>query len=166
MSVFHYEPFYDIERFFDDAFGSRALRSPDGQRQRSIANATTNEAPRSNYIPNPTPRALKPRMDLHEDAEHNVVTATFELPGVKKEDVQIEFHNGRLTVGAESRISEERKGEGYAIRERRFGKWSRTLQLPTGTKDEDIKASMENGVLTVTFPKTSPEEAQKKIAVN
>lgn len=156
MSVFHYEPFYDIERFFDDAFGSRALRSPDGQRQRSIANATTNEAP----------RALKPRMDLHEDAEHNVVTATFELPGVKKEDVQIEFHNGRLTVGAESRISEERKGEGYAIRERRFGKWSRTLQLPTGTKDEDIKASMENGVLTVTFPKTSPEEAQKKIAVN
>ena len=73
-------------------------------------------------------------MDLHEDAEKNVVTATFELPGVKKEDVQIDFHNGRLTVGAETKISEERDENGYAVRERRYGKWSRTLQLPTGVK--------------------------------
>ena len=37
-------------------------------------------------------------MDLHEDAEKNLVTASFEFPGLKKEDVQIELHNGRLTV--------------------------------------------------------------------
>ncbi|KAL1692294.1 HSP20-like chaperone [Schizophyllum commune] len=160
MSVFYYEPFYDIERFIDDAFGARSPRSSaaDPQRQaaqRSIAN-TTNEAP----------RALKPRMDLHEDAGQNIVTATFEFPGVKKEDVQLEFHNGRLTVSAENKISEEHNENGYAVRERRYGKWSRTLQLPTGTRDEDIKASMQDGILTVAFPKTSPEAAQKKITVN
>ena len=74
------------------------------------------------------------RMDLHEDAEKNVVTATFEFPGVKKEDIQLEVQNGRLTVGAETKADEERNENGYAVRERRYGKWSRTLQLPTGVK--------------------------------
>ncbi|MBY0594949.1 Hsp20/alpha crystallin family protein, partial [Bacillus bingmayongensis] len=93
-------------------------------------------------------------MDLHEDAEKNAVTASFEFPGLKKEDVNIDFHNGRLTVSAESNASSEKNEDGYAVRERRYGKFSRTLQLPQGIKDEDIKATMENGVLNVTFPKT------------
>lgn len=73
-------------------------------------------------------------MDLHEDAEKNVVTAVFELPGIRKEDVSLDVHNGRLTVSAESKISEDHQEGGYAIRERRFGKYSRTLQLPQGVK--------------------------------
>ncbi|KAF6747366.1 HSP20-like chaperone, partial [Ephemerocybe angulata] len=55
---------------------------------------------------------------------------------------------------------------GYAMRERRFGKFSRTLQLPQGLKEEEVKASMENGVLTVTFPKSTPELAPKKISIS
>lgn len=105
------------------------------------------------------------RMDLHEDAEKNLVTATFELPGLKKEDISIDVHNGRLTVSAESKLSSEHDENGYAVRERRFGRLSRTLQLPQGLKEEEIKASVENGVLTVTFPKTTPELAPKKIAI-
>ncbi|TFK69561.1 HSP20-like chaperone [Pluteus cervinus] len=104
-------------------------------------------------------------MDLHENTESNLVTATFELPGLKKEDVQIDVHNGRLSVSAESKISSEHEEKGYAVRERRYGKVSRTLQLPQGVKDEEIKASMENGVLTVTFPKSAPELAPKKITI-
>lgn len=125
-------------------------------------------------------------MDLHEDTNKNVVTATFELPGLKKEDVNIELQNNRLTVSGESTISSAHDQSGYAVRERRFGKFSRTLQLPEGIKvciffhvsavmnrlidysreqPEEIKASMENGVLTVTFPKTSPELAPKRIAL-
>ena len=73
-------------------------------------------------------------MDLHEDSEKNLVTATFELPGLKKEDVNIDVHSGRLTVNAESTISSEHDESGYAVRERRFGKLSRTLQLPTGVQ--------------------------------
>ena len=106
------------------------------------------------------------RMDLHEDAEKNLVTATFELPGLKKEDISIDVHNGRLTVSAESKLSAEHNENGYAVRERRYGKLSRTLQLPQGLKEEEIKASVENGVLTVTFPKTTPELAPKKITIS
>jgi HSP20 family protein len=104
-------------------------------------------------------------MDLHENAESNTVTATFEFPGLKKEDISIDVHNGRMTISAESKVSSEHEESGYAVRERRYGKWSRTLQLPQDVQDSEIKASMEDGLLTVTFPKTSPETASKKITI-
>ena len=77
---------------------------------------------------------MRCRMDLHEDTEKNVVTASFELPGVEKQDVQINVHNNRLTVAAETKQSKEFEEGGFAVRERRFGKFSRTLQLPQGVK--------------------------------
>jgi len=73
-------------------------------------------------------------MDLHENNESNVVTATFEFPGVSKENVQIDVQNGKLTVSAETTQSSEHDEHGYAVRERRYGKYSRTLQLPQGVK--------------------------------
>ena len=73
-------------------------------------------------------------MDFHEDAEKNLLTATFELPGMKKEDIQIDLRDGRLTVSAESKVSTEHNEKGYAVRERRFGRISRTLHLPQGVK--------------------------------
>jgi HSP20 family protein len=90
-------------------------------------------------------------MDLHEDAEKNMVTATFEFPGVKKEDIQINLHNGRLTVSAETKQSEEYNENGYAVRERRYGKYSRTLELPQGIKvcpQMFIKSSCIDGCST------------------
>ena len=73
-------------------------------------------------------------MDVHEDKEKNLVTATFELPGLNKENVSIDVHNNALTVSGESRISSEREENGYAVRERRFGKFSRSIPVPRGTK--------------------------------
>jgi HSP20 family protein len=75
-------------------------------------------------------------MDLHENKQTNTVTATFELPGLKKEDVSIEAHDDRLTISAQSSSSTDsgEAGSGYAVRERRFGKIVRTLQLPLGVK--------------------------------
>ncbi|KAF8804142.1 HSP20-like chaperone [Phlegmacium glaucopus] len=107
-----------------------------------------------------------PRLDLHEDTEKNLVTATFELPGVSKDDVQLNFQNGKLTVSAETRKSEELAENNYLLRECLYGEASRTIQLPQGVKDEQIKATMENGLLTVTFPKTLPELAPKKIIIS
>ena len=74
------------------------------------------------------------RIDLHEDKEKNLVTATFELPGLKKEDVNIDVHNNLLTVSGESKAETERNEDGYAVRERRYGKFSRSLPLPQGIK--------------------------------
>ncbi|KAF8124860.1 HSP20-like chaperone [Mycena galopus ATCC 62051] len=95
------------------------------------------------------------RMDLHEDSKANT-----------KEDVQIDVNNGRLSISAESKISENYERDGYAIRERRFGKIARTLQLPQGVKETEVKAAIENGLLTVTFPKSTPEQAPKKITIS
>ncbi|KAJ2924527.1 hypothetical protein H1R20_g12563, partial [Candolleomyces eurysporus] len=157
-NVFFYEPFYDIDRIFDEAFGLR----------RPISNGNGGQLQRQGTSEggDGAVRHFKPRMDLHEDAEKNLVTASFELPGLKKEDISIDVHDGRLTVSAESKLSSEHNENGYAVRERRYGKLSRTLQLPQGLKEEEIKASVENGVLTVTFPKSTPELAPKKIAIS
>ncbi|KAF8996914.1 HSP20-like chaperone [Cyathus striatus] len=104
-------------------------------------------------------------MDLHEDTEKNLATATFEFPGLKKEDIQLNLHDGRLVVSAERNISSEYSKDGYAVRERQYGKFSRALKLAKGVKDDEIKASMENGILTISFPKSSPEEAPRKITI-
>ena len=74
------------------------------------------------------------RMDLHEDKEKNLVTATFELPGLSKENVNIDVRDGVLSVSGESTVSSERDEKGYAVRERRFGKFARSLRLPQGIK--------------------------------
>ena len=73
-------------------------------------------------------------MDVHEDEKSNTVTATFELPGLKKEDVNIDVRNDVLTVSGETKVSSERDENGYAVRERRFGRFSRSIPLPQGIK--------------------------------
>ena len=73
-------------------------------------------------------------MDLHEDKEKNLVTATFELPGLSKDNFSIDFRYNVLTVSVESTISSEHDEKGYAVRERRFGKFARSLRLPQGIK--------------------------------
>lgn len=104
-------------------------------------------------------------MDVHEDREKNLITATFELPGLKKEDVHIDLHNSALTISGETKIDETKEQDGYAVHERRFGRFSRSIPVPQGLKEEEIKASLEDGVLNVTFPRLAPESAPKKIAV-
>jgi HSP20 family protein len=83
-------------------------------------------------------------MDLHENAETNTVTATFELPGLTKDDVQVDIQNGRLSISGETKISSEHEEGGYAVRERKYGKFSRTLQLPRGVtvSNEMIRVSI------------------------
>ena len=79
-------------------------------------------------------------MDLHEDTQQNLMTATFELPGLDKENVSTDVQNNVLTVSGESKVvSEEgptkRDENGYyAVRERRFGRFARSIPLPPGVK--------------------------------
>jgi HSP20 family protein len=105
-------------------------------------------------------------MDLYEDKDNNRVTASFELPGLRKEDVHVDIHDGRLSISGETAAETERERDGYAVRERRVGKFSRSLQLPRGVKEEEIKAAMDNGVLKVTFPRSAPEAEPKQIKID
>ncbi len=104
-----------------------------------------------------------PALDLREDKDHLV--ATVELPGLKKEDIEVSVHEGVLSVSGER--SQEKKSEsGETYRSERFyGRFHRTLSLSKPVKVEAIKAAYKDGILTITMPKT--EEAKpKQIAVN
>ena len=60
-------------------------------------------------------------MDLHENADANTVTATFELPGLSKESIQIDVHSDRINISGESQISSGQEESLYVVRERRYG---------------------------------------------
>ena len=88
-----------------------------------------------------------------------------ELPGVKKEDVHIELHgqgaNKRLVVSGTKVAEEKREGEKWHRVERSFGNFERAFTVPADTAPEDIKATFENGMLRVAFPKPKPTEPVK-----
>jgi HSP20 family protein len=106
------------------------------------------------------------RLDIHEDKEKNIITATFELPGMKKEDISIEVHHDHLSISGEANESSEKKEGDFTVRERKFGKFSRSVKLPKGVKPEDVTAKMEDGLLSVAFPATQPEDAPSRITIN
>jgi len=107
---------------------------------------------------------LTPRVDVSEtENEYNVRA---ELPGFKKDEVDIEIHDRLLKVTAEHKEEKEEKKENYIIQERRYGTWSRTFHLPDDVSDEHVKASMTDGVLEVTLPKkeeTKPKKIEVKV---
>lgn len=104
-------------------------------------------------------------MDLIENKDNNEVTALFDLPGMKPVDIKIDVQQNRLTVSGEMGTESERQEKNYAVRERAYGKFSRTLQLPMGAKPEEVQAKMENGVLKVTFPKVGKDQEPMKIDI-
>jgi HSP20 family protein len=73
-------------------------------------------------------------MDLDTDDNGKTVTATFELPGVKKEDVNIDVYHGVLWVSGEKKLNSKRGKNAHSVHERQFGKFMRTLHLPEGVK--------------------------------
>ncbi len=101
-----------------------------------------------------------PAVDVLENETKYTVKA--ELPGVKKEDIDVSINNGVLTINGETRIEEEEKDkEGRIIRrERRFGKYVRSMQLGGVVDESAIKASYKDGILELELPKV--EEAKPK----
>lgn len=92
-----------------------------------------------------------PALDVFDDKDHFVVKV--ELPGMKKEDIEISLHDGTLTVSGE-RKSEHEEKEGQTFRsERYFGKFQRSLTLPTAVDATKVKASYKDGILTVDLAK-------------
>lgn len=90
-------------------------------------------------------------IDVHETADELVVTAA--LPGMKAKDVEITMTGQTLTLRGEFKADEEIKREQYLYRERRFGSFSRTIQLPVRVQGDQAKASFTDGILTLSIPK-------------
>lgn len=106
----------------------------------------------------PGPSGWAPPVDLHETNDAYVVTA--EVPGVTREDVEIRFHDGRLTV-AGTRHERAVTCEQYHRVERGHGTFSRTFQLPLAVDVDAIDADLKDGVLTVTVPKTGDDSPRR-----
>lgn len=108
--------------------------------------------------------AMVPTMDIKE-AEHEY-HVTAELPGVKKEDIDINLENGVLTISAETLDEkEEREADRVIRQERRYGKYTRSLRLGEQVDEAKVKADYKDGVLKLTLPKTEAVKP-KKISVN
>jgi HSP20 family protein len=99
-----------------------------------------------------------PAVDVYEDKDNLLVTA--ELPGLKKEDIQISLDNGNLTLSGERKQEEKRQDADVYRSERWVGRFHRSVSLPCRVEAEKIKATYSEGVLTVTLPKA--EDAKPK----
>jgi len=99
-----------------------------------------------------------PAIDLFEDKDNFILRA--ELPGMKKEDIDLSLHDGSLSISGE-RQSEDKYQDAEVYRaERFFGRFQRTISVPAPVSADKIKAQYKDGILTVTLPKT--EEAKPK----
>jgi HSP20 family protein len=86
------------------------------------------------------------------------------VPGVKPEDVEVTVQGERVTIRAEARADDERRGANWLMREHRFGTLQRSVTLPVAVSSENAEARIENGVLTLRLPKVQGTQA-RRIAV-
>lgn len=106
--------------------------------------------------------AATPAIDIID--KNNEVVVRAEMPGVKKEDIDISFQDNALTVKGEIKEDDGVKDENYAYSERNYRYYARSISIPFKVNPDRIKASLKDGLLTIQFPKA--EELQpKKISV-
>ena len=97
------------------------------------------------------------RVDVTENDKNYEISA--ELPGVKKDDIEITLNNDVLTVSAHKVTESEKKEKGKIIwRERSSGAISRSFTVSPGTTQKDIKANFSDGILTLSVPKKAAEK--------
>jgi len=97
--------------------------------------------------------ATLPRIDVRESDNETVIEA--ELPGMKKEDVDVSISNGTLTVKAECREQKEKNRRGFYSLARSWSVFEKTIPLPDGIDIDHVEASFKRGVLRVILPKTA-----------
>lgn len=99
-----------------------------------------------------------PALDVYEDKENFIVKA--ELPGMKKEDIDVSLHADSLSIAGERKSEKKDENAELCRTERYFGRFQRTVTLPTPVAADKVKAQYKDGILTITLPKT--EEAKPK----
>jgi HSP20 family protein len=138
-----YDPHSEVNRLFDEMFAN--VRHTSGRQQGA------------------QPMQWAPTLDVLHEGGDLLIRA--ELPGVKREDVEITLHERALTISGERRAEEQREGSGYYVRERRHGSFRRSLVLPHDIEEEEIRARFEDGVLEVRVPGGAAEKAPKRIRI-
>lgn len=102
-------------------------------------------------------RSWSPALDVYQDKDN--FTVVVELPGLKKEEIDISLHGDALTISGERKAEEKKGKEGFRT-ERFYGSFQRTVTLPAAVNAKDVKASYQDGILKVVLPRA--EEAKPK----
>lgn len=107
---------------------------------------------------------MSPRIDIKDQEGAFLIKA--DLPGLKKEDIEVSLHEGLLTITGTKEDDHKEEAEGELVRrERFFGKFSRTIPLGSDIDAQQISATFEDGVLTIRVPKLE-QQSTKKISVD
>ena len=97
-----------------------------------------------------------PRVDVYQTENDIIVKA--EMPGVSKEVLNVYVEDNLLRLSGRTKRHEEFKDENVYRTERRYGSFSRTISLPAEVKSEQVKASYNDGILSITLPKAEPSK--------
>ena len=131
------DPFEQMQRDLDTVFG-RLMQQRDG--------GNANFAPYG--------------VDIREDADHIYVEA--ELPGFKKDEVDITLENQVLTISAERKTENQQEGKGeWLLNERRYSRFLRSFSLPPTVDESTCDAKLSDGVLTITLNKREETKPRK-----
>ena len=102
-----------------------------------------------------------PALDMHEDKD--TITIHVELPGMKKEEIDISLHDGSLSISGERKTEQKFENAEVNRAERFVGRFQRTVNLPAAVAADKVKAKYKVGVLTIALPKT---EESKPIRID
>jgi HSP20 family protein len=141
MALVRWEPFRELA----------ALQNEMGRWMNQLAGGTTQPG-------NGQTSTWLPAVDVWET--ENELVLSFDLPGIPEEKIAVELDDNVLAVTGERERSSEHSSDRFYRFERRFGSFSRSVTLPAGVTEEDIKADYTNGVLEIRVPK--PEEQKPK----
>ena len=106
-----------------------------------------------------------PPVDVKETDDSFTLTA--DIPGLTKKEVTVNVADGIVSISGERKFEDEKESDNYHYRERRYGSFLRTFNLPETVKEDEITASFKNGTLSIELPKQElvlPKERQIKIS--
>ncbi|RMG68193.1 MAG: Hsp20/alpha crystallin family protein [Nitrospirae bacterium] len=136
-------PFEEMERWFDEIM------------RRPFSFFGPSWLPR---IRMPEVEEISPSVDIYEEGDDVVVKA--ELPGMKKDDIDVTISEDTVTISGEKKREEKVEKKNYYRYERSFGSFTRSFRIPVDVQTDKAKASFKDGILEIRIPKT--EEAKKK----
>lgn len=106
---------------------------------------------------------IAPRMNVAERADAYEIV--LEVPGMAKEDINVEVNEGRLVVWGEKKTEREDKGKKVHVREISFGSFRRELTLPDDVQPDGISAAYDNGHLRLTLPREEKKKSARRVAL-
>jgi HSP20 family protein len=115
--------------------------------------------PSEGFVPRRAELVRQPLMDVEDTGKEYRVT--LEMPGLKKDEVNIEATSTTLEITAQTSKEEKEEGKNFLRRERYLSRPSRAIELPEEVKTDSVEAEMKNGVLSIILPKREPTKAEK-----